>query len=244
VFEDLLAYLAHAGRAVALDLRGHGDSDWDAAGRYRLADYERDTTLVAGTLGLERPILIGHSLGAAVALRLAITGPPPRALVLLDAGVEVEASAVRLMRAGHRARPRACATVGEFRTWLAMQFRMAPAHTLDRMALRGLRRRPDGAFVPKTDPQVLERSQSPAPARSPIGWGDLARVDVPCLVVRGAASALLTPRVARRMGEVLPKGRVTEIPKAGHAVLVDNPAAVASAIDAFLVREVYATRSG
>src|SRR6202008_2777537 len=56
-------------RAFALHLRGHGDSEWSPHGAYRVADYAGDVGSLIESLGLERPTLVGHSLGAFVALR-------------------------------------------------------------------------------------------------------------------------------------------------------------------------------
>src|SRR5438309_392129 len=67
---DLLApLLAASGPAFALDLRGHGDSAWvGAGGFYHVPEYVGDLDGVLDALGLERARLVGHSLGAAVAL--------------------------------------------------------------------------------------------------------------------------------------------------------------------------------
>jgi len=53
--------------AIAADLRGHGDSASASDGAYRLRDYVEDVAFLIAELGLERPIVIGHSLGAFVA---------------------------------------------------------------------------------------------------------------------------------------------------------------------------------
>ncbi|MFM7403081.1 MAG: alpha/beta fold hydrolase [Erythrobacter sp.] len=53
---------AHGFRAVALDLRVHGESDWAADGAYDVADFARDLICVAGSFE-RKPALIGASLG-------------------------------------------------------------------------------------------------------------------------------------------------------------------------------------
>ena len=49
-------------RVVSYDLRGHGGSD--VAGDYSPASFEEDLATVLEELGLEKPVLVGHSLGA------------------------------------------------------------------------------------------------------------------------------------------------------------------------------------
>src|SRR5262249_4633730 len=72
-------------RVIALDLKGHGDSDRPAAG-YRVADQARDVAELCRVLELGQIDLIGHSLGGGIALQLAVDGGVPiRRLVLEDA---------------------------------------------------------------------------------------------------------------------------------------------------------------
>ncbi|AHY47792.1 putative hydrolases or acyltransferases (alpha/beta hydrolase superfamily) [Rubrobacter radiotolerans] len=71
---------------AALDLRGRGDSEKPASG-YGLETHARDTVRALDALGVRRAVLCGHSMGAFVALRVALDHPERvRALVLLDGG--------------------------------------------------------------------------------------------------------------------------------------------------------------
>jgi len=64
----LAARIAEMGFAVFVpDFRGRGKTDTPPSGHYRLADYAADVAAIAAALGLERPVLIGHSMGARVA---------------------------------------------------------------------------------------------------------------------------------------------------------------------------------
>ncbi|MGH2549024.1 MAG: alpha/beta fold hydrolase [Thermomicrobiales bacterium] len=75
------AELAAEFRLVILDLRGHGASSKPERG-YLISDYARDLDAVLNELGLERPLIIGHSLGGMTALEWAI-GHPHRAAALV-----------------------------------------------------------------------------------------------------------------------------------------------------------------
>jgi len=75
IWIDLLPRLASISRAIAIDLRGHGDSDWDIHSRYSAAAHLDDIDFVIDKLGLTDIVLIGHSLGGEIALRLAARHP-------------------------------------------------------------------------------------------------------------------------------------------------------------------------
>jgi len=85
-----LAHLRPARRALAVDLRGHGRSAPAADGEYGIGEYADDLTIVADDLGLDRFVVVGHSLGASVAVELAsreqVGATPGRVagLVLVD----------------------------------------------------------------------------------------------------------------------------------------------------------------
>ena len=83
--------LAPPWRLVGYDLRGRGDSDKPATG-YSLATHDRDLLGLLDHLGVERALLMGHSLGAHVAVRFAAHHPERvRGLVLFDGGLDVRA---------------------------------------------------------------------------------------------------------------------------------------------------------
>lgn len=86
-FGPQLRHLAPAHRVVSLDLRGHGDSD-KPHGDYSTEVLVEDIRQVIAGLGLDRPVIIGHSRGGSLALALAAAHPGlVRALVLLDSGI-------------------------------------------------------------------------------------------------------------------------------------------------------------
>jgi pimeloyl-ACP methyl ester carboxylesterase len=85
-------------RLIAYDLRGRGESDKPATG-YSLADHDRDLLGLLDALGLERAVLMGHSLGAHIAVRFAAHHPARlRKLVLFDGGLDVRAEVLDSLR--------------------------------------------------------------------------------------------------------------------------------------------------
>ena len=85
-FNALARYLGPTPGLVGVDLRGRGDSDKPESG-YGLETHASDVIRVLDHLGLEDAVLLGHSMGAFVALKTALTYPDRvRALALLDGG--------------------------------------------------------------------------------------------------------------------------------------------------------------
>jgi pimeloyl-ACP methyl ester carboxylesterase len=80
-----LDHLRENRRAVALDLRGHGRSQLPGNDDYSIAGMARDIEAVVDTLGIEKFVLVGHSMGGGVALEFAGAHPNRVAgLLLLD----------------------------------------------------------------------------------------------------------------------------------------------------------------
>jgi pimeloyl-ACP methyl ester carboxylesterase len=81
-FEPVLPHLPASVNAIALSQRGHGDSERPRGG-YRTRDYAADVAAGVDALGLDRPVVVGHSMGATNAQRFAIDHPDRlRGLVL------------------------------------------------------------------------------------------------------------------------------------------------------------------
>jgi pimeloyl-ACP methyl ester carboxylesterase len=75
-------------RVVSYDQRGHGGSD--VAGDYSPFAFEKDLATVLEGLGLEKPILVGHSLGATVALNYAASHKSCAGVVCVEGGLPLE----------------------------------------------------------------------------------------------------------------------------------------------------------
>jgi pimeloyl-ACP methyl ester carboxylesterase len=253
VYDDLAPEVAPYYRTLAVDLRGHGDSGHDPEARYDYEYHVRDLEQVTAALGIERFVLLGHSLGGRIATLFAGAHPERMAgLVLVDSGPELDARGVMRIRldtekaVDARGAAAPVASVAEYERMLSLAYPAARPAALARMARHGLRRRPDGSFERKTDPAFHDgaRRMSPAEAAererrtTEALWAALARVPCPTLVVRGAASDILSPEVADRMAEeVLPQGRLALVPRASHSVMTDNPEGFAEVVCAFVLGE-------
>jgi len=204
---------AIAGRLqlVAPDARGHGESGRPADG-YAPADFGADALAILDRLGIERAVLVGHSMGGLHSIVDASPEPLPR-------GAE---RAQRLLTG----RPARFADRRAARAYLE---RTSPGYSdavyENRLAFAF--REEDGGLVWRSDPAALKRIMSgrmPAEDR----WDALAGIACPTLVVRGTRSNVLSEDVARRMVQSLADGRLMEL-DAGHNVPLDRPRELADA---------------
>jgi esterase len=215
---------------IALDVRGHGESQWSPDGAYTYRDQAGDLAAFVDRLGLGQFILLGTSMGGIIAMTYAMEhGQRLRALVLNDIGPEVEQGSQRIT-----------AMVGgrpdEFPSLdAAMAYRremspiVAARDVADQreLALGVLRRLPDGKWGWKMDPAYIrQRVERGAPVRPDL-WPALARLTCPALAVWGTDSDVLSEAQARRMVETLPKGELLSISGVGHAPSLVEPASLA-----------------
>jgi len=233
VWDDCAAALAPHYRVIALDQRGHGDSDRDPELRYEPATLARDVEAVLVALGAERVVLVGHSMGGRVSMEFAAMHPEMLAgLVLVDIGPESDPRGIVRISMETQEQDWSFDSLAEYRRLLTRQYPETPPDVLARMAEHWTRRRPDGRFELKLDPSFrARRSELPPEERAAAEkleatrvWESLRKVPCPALVVRGAASDILSPEIADRMvDDALPFATLSVIPQAAHSVMLDNP---------------------
>jgi pimeloyl-ACP methyl ester carboxylesterase len=236
VWRDVAATLAQTRPVFALDLHGHGDSDWLPEGDYRNAAMAADVASIINRFALLPPILVGHSMGGNIALQLASDHPGAiDRLVLADYGPDADPANTAHLRQGLRDAHRPYDTIAAYAALLCARHPLADPILLNWVASRTLRRNSSGGFALKYDTRVLSaRERATMAPGHELSWRQLANLDCATLLLRGAASALLSARTAQEMAHrVLKKGQLRSIPMAGHAIALDNPAAVAAAIAEF-----------
>ena len=220
---------------LALDQRGHGDSDWAPDADYSISAQREDVKGFAEAVGLDQFVLVGMSMGAINGLAYAIAYPETlSALVLIDAGPNVRRSGSRRIRdfVNGGTKPETLEEIIE----RAMSFnpRRDPL-ILRRSLMHNLRQQTDGTWIWKYDRRRFQQMGGDQHAAERRGLADgLARVTCPTLVVRGRESDVFHDEDAERLAGSLPDGRWVTIPKAGHTVQGDNPKDLAAALRDFL----------
>jgi pimeloyl-ACP methyl ester carboxylesterase len=222
---------------VAVDQRGHGDSAWAPAGHYHLHDYYEDLRAVLEARGLRNVTLIGHSLGARVAMLYAHLHPDHvRRLVLVDMGAGLPASIEKIdfSRVTETAPPKDFGSHAEAIAYLGGILKLAPPHLIEESVVFGMRQREDGRFVWKYDPSLGGRPQPRPGLREWDLWEVVKTIQCPTLLLHGQLSKVVTPDIAQRMGAEMPRCQVRQVDQAGHALFTDQPEAFAASVERFL----------
>ena len=221
-------------RVLALDLRGHGDSQWAPDGDYTQPGYLADLEPFIDAVAPGPLVVVGLSLGGSLAYSYAARHPERvRTLVVVDTGPETTGPG----RGRIRRFVRQPDVLDSFEAFVARTRRYnsrRPEWQVRGSLRHNLRRLPDGRWTWKYDP-ALRRRRRPGPPPDPSArWATWAQVRCPTLLVRGASSDLLDAGVAQRMAEMLPNVRLVEVPNAGHLVPGDNPVGFEEALTGFL----------
>ena len=221
-------------RCIALDQRGHGDSEWSNGLAYGSADHAGDALALLDHLEIERAIVIGMSMGCINGLHLAAHNPERvAAFVAVDAGPWVQLSGgQRILDFVAESAQKA----GRLDDWVERALHFNPRRDprlLRRSLLHNLRRLPDGVLTWKTD------------RRRPFNTEDIAErlrelrkvvpeILCPTLVVRGCESDVFSDGDAEHFANALPNGRWVRIQGAGHTVQGDRPAELVKEVREFL----------
>lgn len=222
-------------RCIALDQRGHGDSEWSPSMDYSLEAHVRDIQGFIEALDLAPIVLVGHSLGAFVGIALAAQSPELlRGLVLVDAVPGVPPTAVESV-AEFILGPAEFDSVEDL-VARAREFNpRRDARLLRRSLMHNLRELPDGRFTWKYDrrhlsPDTFEHMRR----RFNQLDTDLSSISCPTLLVRGSESEAFSDQDVERVATKMPDATWIRVDGAAHTIQGDNPRDLADALRAFL----------
>jgi pimeloyl-ACP methyl ester carboxylesterase len=208
---------------IALDLRGHGGSQWAARGDggqgYAFDDYVDDVARVIDRLAWPRPLVMGHSLGGYLAAQLAAThAEQVGAVVVADIMTSFsDELAARAAKQAERPGPEfANPAEAGARFRLAPPETSAPADALHHLGAAAVAERAPGVWQYAFDRRVFLHPP-------PDPWAFLPRIACPLLVIRGGGSTVMTREAAERVAGAARQGSVAELPGAFHHLIVDDP---------------------
>jgi pimeloyl-ACP methyl ester carboxylesterase len=227
-FEEMLGRWpldAHDAPVYALDLRGHGRSSEPEAGGYAMDDFAADVTAFLDALGIERAVVVGHSMGGLVAQALAVAYPDRvDRLVLISTAASMVGHPV-LAEMGPAIEAFAddeSAPLEFVLDFQASTFHTPPApHVLYRYAAESLRLRGavwKGAIAGMGGADYRSR---------------LAAVAAPALMLWGEEDGVFSRAEQEELCALLPDATLRTYPGAGHALNVERADEVADAICAF-----------
>ena len=221
---DLVSlHLAAKYHVLALDQRGHGDSEWSRDVEYSNHAMALDALAFMDAMRLEKPILIGHSMGGRNSMILTKQDPSRlRALVIVDVGPELSDRG-RAAIAGFVQENQEFEDLEHFVANVRKYDPYRPREHIERTVKYNMLQRADGKFVSKCDsnPRRLGIVRGSGPLDN-ITLEDAGLFHLPVMLVRGERSNILAPDAAERFRDALPQGRLLTVPNCGHNVHGQN----------------------
>ena len=209
---------------LAVDQRGHGDTDWATDGTYTLDSMQADIDGIIDALSLADFNLMGHSMGGRNSFIWASRHPETlRSLTIVDTGPETQRRGQDRIR-DFRELPNNLDSFQEF----ADRVREYTGRTEEQVlgALKySIRQMSDGKWAWKWDPATRTRTRigdDPKWSTEKL-WECVEAVDCPSLVVRGSRSDIFAEETLAKMGRVMSDCTTETIKDAGHLVQGDNP---------------------
>ncbi len=228
-FDHLAPHLAQDYRVIAVDMRGHGESDWHPQGAYLVEDYTTDIEALIDHLDLRDITLWGASTGGRVAqMTAARRADRVKAVVVEDVGPE-RPTAVSNRRGGRMVREaEGWVSVDE----LAAQIKTTQPRTADaiiqNLVQHGSRVREDGRVLWARDPAIL-KGFVPTDL-----WASVQHIRCPIVYVLGGLSAIVPPETQLALQSRLPRARVVMMAGLGHYPSDEKPEEFLAIVKQFL----------
>jgi pimeloyl-ACP methyl ester carboxylesterase len=219
--------------ALALDMRGHGESDWSPDGDYAFARYAEDIAAVVDQVG-QPAVLVGASHGGLSALVAASTYPEMiRALALADVTPWLDEEHADLLRADLRSAANGFDNVDEAGLMVA-RLRGTPPRT-DNEGLRPhMREGADGRLYWRWDPRFIEDRFVRHGGEEGLLAQAARRLRIPVLLMHAQFSNIVDHRQIEAFRTAVPWLRVVQVDGIGHMVAGDDNMAYLPALTRFL----------
>jgi pimeloyl-ACP methyl ester carboxylesterase len=224
-------------RCIALDQRGHGHSPNPPSG-YGIGHYVEDAAAFIRSLKVGPIHLVGHSMGARVAIVLAARNPDLlRSVTVVDIGPEIWKENAAGTVAAFDRMPHRFATGDDA---IAFSERRPSSFTPETsnqavqarsIFFAGLGENADGSFEWLASFHALKQSVTLHRARD--YWVEWHAIRVPAMLTRGGASTELRPAIAQRMRETNPRVRFAQFEGIGHNIPLLAPEQLATTLAQF-----------
>ena len=231
-WEPLARAISADYRLLALDQRGHGDSEWARPPAYSPSDYADDIARIVAHVAAngEKPIVVGHSMGGLNVLAFARHHQAnARGAMAIDIAVTSSRGRDRYLR---RLKGLPLVAYPDLATAKA-RFRLMPneggiaEEVLHEIAEKSLARTEDGRWSLKFDRESFFGGDGLAVMET------IKEIRIPTMLVRAEHSRIMTAEAAEHARESNPHAQLVTIPGAHHHVILENPAAIARVIEEF-----------
>ncbi len=234
-------------RAVAIDMRGHGDSDWSPDASYLPADFGGDvanaTRALSALCGNRPVVLVGASMGGMAGLfATAELGDLVAGLILVDIVPDVRLEGAQRIMDFMSASPDGFATLEEAADAVAAYLPHRPRPALAEGLKRNLRQQPNGRWIWHWDPRMVRESFGDVLDRKAELNRAAASVRVPTLLIRGLLSDIVDDDGVEHLRGLIPHVEVIDIADAAHTAATDDNDAFVASVLAFASRIAAAAR--
>lgn len=237
VWENFRRAISSISSTIAIDLRGHGNSDWDTTCAYRTDVYTSDALFALSQIKAPNKILVGHSLGGNVCIQLAKRMRHSlRALILVDCSPEIDPeSEVRILKDFHEDH-RTYSSIEEYSDILRLKRPLLRRNISLGIAHGALKKNESGLYSLKRD-QELGNPEHWGTDNYRI-WEDLDKISCPVLLLRGSASAILSHDTGLNLAKQFRNCAYKTITMSGHSIMVDNPEEFNAEVISFIVNNI------
>jgi len=219
----------------ALDQRGRGESDWAPGGDYSSDSFVADLEGFCAAVGLDKFILIGHSMGGRNSMAFAGKNAGMiEKMVIIDIGPDLNPIGSGRITQEMIDVPEEFDSFEDVFEYQSKQNRFCSEPVLRRRLTYATRELPNGKFGWRYDLEIREQRRNSTGAKQPDLWLTLPKINCPVLIVRGSETDTLGLETAEKMAEVLPDGKLVHVERAAHMVFEDNPEGFISVLHDFL----------
>jgi pimeloyl-ACP methyl ester carboxylesterase len=231
-FDHLVPYFTDRYHVIAMDMRGHGSSEWDPVARYRVEDHVQDLHGLVSQLGLRDIAVWGNSTGGRVAQVFAGMYPELVSHVIAeDVGPERPRQIADAYARRVQEQEAGWASEEELLTELRSAANPLPESVLVPYVRHGTRLRADGRIVWKRDPNLVHGF-----VETDL-WDYVRQIRAPILYILGGRSTIVSESTQAELRRVLPQVQIVTMPGLGHYPSDEQPMEFAAIVNAFLSGE-------
>lgn len=207
---------------IALDQRGHGDSDWSNQQDYSTQEQVKDIDSIVSNLKLNNFHLIGHSMGGRNSYAWASQNSHKLAsLTIVDTGPDTESLGRRRMQQ-FKSLPDELDSFEEFANRI-QSYTGRPIEQVLGSLKYNIRERSDGKWSWKYDKIMRHPDYQSQTIPSSELWEMITQIHCPTLIIRGANSDVFNSDTMNKMRNTIANCIITTVDNAGHLVQGDNP---------------------